>query len=51
MKMRPLPLIAGVVATLVGLAILLFAEGLRRYYSGLFFVIIGLFLLRTARQA
>jgi hypothetical protein len=41
---------SGIAAFLLGLTILVFAEGLRRYYSGLFFVTMALVLLITARR-
>lgn len=48
--MQRIPLVVGTVLLALGIGILAFAEGLRRYYSGLFFVVIGLVLLWRARD-
>jgi predicted membrane channel-forming protein YqfA (hemolysin III family) len=49
--MKLLLVITGAVALLLGLAILIFGDGMRRYYSGLFFVAMGLLVLGRARRA
>jgi len=51
MSLRRFSLFTGIVALALGLAILLFATGLRRYYSGLFFVVMALVMLWRARGA
>jgi hypothetical protein len=48
--MRRFPLILGIAALVLGVVILVLAEGLRRYYSGLFFVVMGLVLLNVSRR-
>ena len=48
--MRTVWLVGGILALGLGLVILVFAEGLRRYYSGLFFIIMGLVLLLGLRK-
>jgi len=48
--MARLTLLAGTVALVFGLVILVFAEGLRRYYSGLFFLLMGAVLLWKYRS-
>jgi len=42
--------VAGILAIILGLAILTLAEGPRRYYSGGFFVALGLVILWRARS-
>jgi hypothetical protein len=49
-SMRGVLLIGGIAALLLGGVILVFAEGLRRYYSGLFFVLMAMFLLIGSRR-
>ena len=46
--MSKLALVLGVLFILLALIILVFAEGLRRWYSGIFFAIIGTVTLLNA---
>jgi len=48
--MNKLALIVGILCCLVAAIIFVFAEGLRRWYSGVFFALIGVFtILQAAR--
>ncbi len=44
-------LIIGIVCLVLAVVIFVFADGLRRWYSGAFFLIIGLWILFRTRQA
>jgi hypothetical protein len=48
MTMKKLALSLGVVFVGLGVVILVLAEGLRRWYSGIFFVLIGIVALSNA---
>jgi len=48
--MQKSSIVAGMIALVLGIAILFFAEGLRRFYSGLFFMLMGLVLLWRSRS-
>lgn len=47
--MRKVALVLGVLFIVLALIILVFAEGLRRWYSGIFFAIVGTVTLLNAR--
>lgn len=48
--MKKLPLIIAVVCFLLAVAVFVFAEGPRAIYSGLFFAMIGVVVLWTAKR-
>jgi hypothetical protein len=49
--MQKLPLILAFVSFIVAIIVLVFADGARSIYSGLFFVLIGVVLLLNARKS
>ena len=49
--MSKLALVLGVLFILLALIILVFADGLRRWYSGIFFAIIGTVILVNALRS
>ena len=48
--LRKLALTVGPASLVLAVVILVFADGLRRWYSGLFFALIGVALLLNARR-
>jgi hypothetical protein len=48
--MSKLSLVTGLLCVVLAIVILVFAEGLRRWYSGLFFALIGVLSLVNARR-
>jgi hypothetical protein len=46
--MKRTALLAGILSMLMAVVIFVFAEGLRRWYSGIFFALIGALLLSNA---
>jgi hypothetical protein len=47
-KMFNLALITGILCVVLSVVVFLFADGLRRWYSGLFFLLIGIVMLLNA---
>lgn len=47
--MKKISLVAGIACFVLALIIFIFASGLRRFYSGLFFVVIGVVMVWNAR--
>ena len=48
--LRKVALTIGPISLVLAVVILIFADGLRRWYSGLFFVLIGAVLLLNVRR-
>ena len=48
--MSKMALVTGVLCVVLAVIILVFADGLRRWYSGIFFAIIGTVMLINARR-
>lgn len=48
--LKRIPLVAGIACFVIALITFIFASGLRRVYSGLFFVMIGVVMIRNARR-
>ena len=47
---RKIALVAGIIFIVLSLAVFVFADGLRRYYSGIFFLMIGIVNLAIIRR-
>jgi uncharacterized membrane protein len=49
-KMSKYALIGGILSLIIAVIVFVFADGYRRYYSGIFFVIMGVVLLLQTRR-
>jgi uncharacterized membrane protein len=48
--MNRFALIGGILSLIIAVIVFIFADGLRRYYSGIFFLFIGVYLLLQSRR-
>ena len=49
--MKRFPLVMGLACLALAIVIFVFADGLRRFYSGGFFLVMAIVLIRASRQA
>jgi uncharacterized membrane protein len=48
--MSKMALVVGILGILLALIVFVFADGLRRWYSGIFFAVLGIVMLINARR-